>query len=599
MASFAEEPAAAAAAPAAPSPPPPSPCRSATATANAANPAAAETNDEPTYEIKRVRFFGRDDVPIFLQNVNGPCPLLALANVLSLRNRLPAAALPDAAAGARGAVVRQSRLVAAVADRLVAACDELVRDSGGRGASAENAAQVLSDSIDALAGLARGLDVNVRFGGPAAFEPTRETAAFDLLGTPLLHGWVPDPALEPEAHALMAARGAPYPSYNQAVELLLLAPPSAGGVAAVAGAAAAAGGAEAQGQGRQGEGGEEAAAGPAAAAAAAATDADEEKDELKQVVERMLQRVMREVCGEEEEEEEEEEQQAAAAAAAPSAATATAAAAAQAAAIGAWLERHCSQLTPHGLSLLRSGTALRDNQLGVLFRNNHFSVALYRAQAPAVAGDAGAAAGAAAAAAATEEQRGLPEEAGGDVFLLVTDQGYARQSGVCWERLDSVHGDTTLCSDDFKPYRAPPPPPPPPQSAGAGAAAGAAGGAAAAAATLDPETEAAVFAAATEEAAGGDGAPPPPMSADADADFALAVQLQMQEDEAARAERARLREQREQREEAPGASSSSPARRPQQNQPPTQEGGSTDFVEEARRQLERVGNEAKEKCLIM
>ena len=46
-----------------------------------------------TYPVKRVRFAGKR-VPILLQDVNGPCPLIALANVLFLRGKvdLPAGA---------------------------------------------------------------------------------------------------------------------------------------------------------------------------------------------------------------------------------------------------------------------------------------------------------------------------------------------------------------------------------------------------------------------------------------------------------------------------------------------------------------------------
>jgi hypothetical protein len=39
------------------------------------------------YKTKVVQFLGRQ-VPIILQNDNGPCPLLAICNVLLLRNNL-------------------------------------------------------------------------------------------------------------------------------------------------------------------------------------------------------------------------------------------------------------------------------------------------------------------------------------------------------------------------------------------------------------------------------------------------------------------------------------------------------------------------------
>lgn len=65
----------------------------------------------PSYKIKRVDFFGRREVPVVLQNENGPCPLLAIANVLLLRNTLQ---LPSGAPD-----VSQERLLAVVAERLL------------------------------------------------------------------------------------------------------------------------------------------------------------------------------------------------------------------------------------------------------------------------------------------------------------------------------------------------------------------------------------------------------------------------------------------------------------------------------------------------
>lgn len=42
---------------------------------------------DPTYKVKFIDFHDRK-VPIILQNENGPCPLLAIANVLLLRNNI-------------------------------------------------------------------------------------------------------------------------------------------------------------------------------------------------------------------------------------------------------------------------------------------------------------------------------------------------------------------------------------------------------------------------------------------------------------------------------------------------------------------------------
>ena len=40
-----------------------------------------------TYRLKTINFLGRR-VPIVVQNENGPCPMLALANVMLLRNQI-------------------------------------------------------------------------------------------------------------------------------------------------------------------------------------------------------------------------------------------------------------------------------------------------------------------------------------------------------------------------------------------------------------------------------------------------------------------------------------------------------------------------------
>eukprot|EP00775_Hariotina_reticulata_P007703 gene7703-7902_t len=89
------------------------------------------------YAVKRIDFFGRS-VKIVMQNINGPCPLLAIANGCSPSEQI---------------------------------CIRLVEK------------------------LTTGIDVNVKFHNVHAFEPTPEVAVFDLLGIPLVHGWLVDPQL--------------------------------------------------------------------------------------------------------------------------------------------------------------------------------------------------------------------------------------------------------------------------------------------------------------------------------------------------------------------------------------------------------------------
>ena len=61
-------------------------------------------------KVKRVSFFGRE-VPVIMQNENGPCPLLGIANVLLLRNTLQ---LPSGAPD-----ISQARLLALIAEYLL------------------------------------------------------------------------------------------------------------------------------------------------------------------------------------------------------------------------------------------------------------------------------------------------------------------------------------------------------------------------------------------------------------------------------------------------------------------------------------------------
>jgi hypothetical protein len=63
------------------------------------------------WSVKRITFLGREQVPILLQNANGPCPLLAIANCLALRNQLQTPS--------RAATVTFAEVVQRVADGLL------------------------------------------------------------------------------------------------------------------------------------------------------------------------------------------------------------------------------------------------------------------------------------------------------------------------------------------------------------------------------------------------------------------------------------------------------------------------------------------------
>jgi hypothetical protein len=107
-------------------------------------------------------------LPAALQDVNGPCPLLAIANVLLLRNQLQ---LP-----AGVGEVSQGRLVQMLAGLLLDSNN--LEGQRQQALSAEQAASLqhnLSGAIALLPKLTTGIDVNLRFHDTAGFEYTEET----------------------------------------------------------------------------------------------------------------------------------------------------------------------------------------------------------------------------------------------------------------------------------------------------------------------------------------------------------------------------------------------------------------------------------------
>ncbi|XP_074591567.1 uncharacterized protein LOC141847424 isoform X1 [Curcuma longa] len=137
--------------------------------------------EETLYKTKVVHFLGRE-TPIVLQNDNGPCPLLAICNVLLLRNNISLSL--DASE------VSLQKLLSLVAERLIDS-NSNVQDKGDE--YVNNQQQNISDAIDLLPRLATGIDVNLHFRKIDDFEFTRECAIFDLLDIGLYHGWIVDP----------------------------------------------------------------------------------------------------------------------------------------------------------------------------------------------------------------------------------------------------------------------------------------------------------------------------------------------------------------------------------------------------------------------
>ncbi|KAN0110002.1 hypothetical protein V8E51_006389 [Hyaloscypha variabilis] len=166
-----------------------------------------------TYEIKKITWH---DVtaeknprvsPILIQNANGPCPLLALVNALTLSTPAEVeTALVD---------TLRSREQVSLGLLLDAVFDELM--SGRRGDAAQALPDV-SDLYSFLITLHTGMNVNPSFvpppptksandprnsmshvhpsereaAIPGTFEDTREMKLYSTFSVPLIHGWLPE-----------------------------------------------------------------------------------------------------------------------------------------------------------------------------------------------------------------------------------------------------------------------------------------------------------------------------------------------------------------------------------------------------------------------
>jgi hypothetical protein len=78
-----------------------------------------------------------------------------------------------------------------------------------------NLAKLLEDAMHILPNLNQGMDVNVKFESVDAFEYTTQLSVFEVLGIPIVHGWIVDPNDRDAQEVLKNL------SYNQAAELAL------------------------------------------------------------------------------------------------------------------------------------------------------------------------------------------------------------------------------------------------------------------------------------------------------------------------------------------------------------------------------------------
>lgn len=183
--------------------------RSSTSRPDAESPHAKVTRQRSeTYQIKHITWVDSSNntrtSPIMVQNANGPCPLLALVNALTLSTPVKT----------NTALVETLRVREQVSLGLLldAVFDELM--SGRRGDAAQELPDV-GELYTFLITLHTGMNVNPRFitdptspnlmdfGGaaeaisqsehpqPGGFEETREMKLYSTFNVPLIHGWLP------------------------------------------------------------------------------------------------------------------------------------------------------------------------------------------------------------------------------------------------------------------------------------------------------------------------------------------------------------------------------------------------------------------------
>lgn len=163
-----------------------------------------------TYQIKNINWFddtikkGRKS-PILVQNANGPCPLVALVNALTLT-------VPPQMTSNLVETLRTREQIS-INLLLEAVFDELMSP---RRADPDAALPDMTELYDFMQGLQTGMNVNPRFIPtpelveahrsksantqiPGTFENTRDLKLYATFSIPLIHGWLPpqdDPAYD-------------------------------------------------------------------------------------------------------------------------------------------------------------------------------------------------------------------------------------------------------------------------------------------------------------------------------------------------------------------------------------------------------------------
>ncbi|KAJ2013162.1 hypothetical protein GGI14_005516, partial [Coemansia sp. S680] len=159
------------------------------------------------------------NVKIVTQNENGPCPLIALINVLTLSTNL-------VIGGVSKRTTTDEELMGLLANHLLLRTEPPsaydVGNSGGESVPAEHDVNAV---LSLLPTLSKGLDVDLQFSHIYDFATTPASLLFRAFGVDLVHGWVVDPEDGVAGILLDECRN----SYEGAVEFIFAADELSGG----------------------------------------------------------------------------------------------------------------------------------------------------------------------------------------------------------------------------------------------------------------------------------------------------------------------------------------------------------------------------------
>ena len=302
---------------------------------------AASVDMDNVYHVKWIGW-NKKKVPIVTQNANGPCPMLAIANVLLLRGKMTLDEGVEIVSSEQlleylGKLTLMSRNSSFMFRVLYLILGDTMLECVPKNLDPDRRLDYeanVSDAVILLPKLQTGIDVNVKFSGVSEFEYTPECIIFDLFNIVLYHGWLVDPQQEEVVKAVDGL------SYNQLVEKII---------------------------------------------------GDKNSTDSTLVSQSLVAHN--------------------------------------------FLEESASQLTYHGLCELV--TMMKENELAIFFRNNHFST-IYKhknVRIPLFCFYA----------ILHFFQFDFLQE----IFLLVTDQGFLKENSVVWETLNSIDGDGQFVDSEF------------------------------------------------------------------------------------------------------------------------------------------------------